>query len=132
MINNFIPNIKHSYKILKPFEFEQFNKLGIFKGTLLDKSHGFIHLCKNSTQTLNTLNKFYNFESILIVKFPNDKLTNLKFEQNKPNGDFYPHLYSNLRVEQIDDIYFLDYNKNFVDDYNKKKLIFFDEKFFFK
>jgi uncharacterized protein (DUF952 family) len=124
--SKFIHDIKYSYKILKPFEFEQFYAFGIFTGTQLDKSHGFIHLCKNPTQIANTICKFYYFESVKIVKFSNDKLVNLKFEHNKPGGEFYPHLYSHLTTEQIDNVYLLGYDKEQSNEY-ENKLKFLDK-----
>jgi uncharacterized protein (DUF952 family) len=109
--------IKFSYKVLKPFELHRFYADGIFSGNQLDKSHGYIHLCGNLTQTKNIIHKFYQFESVKILQFPNHKLIDLKFEQNKPGGEFYPHLYSKLLIEDIEKIYSIDFDENNINEY---------------
>lgn len=110
----------NSYKILKPFELQQFFNHGIFAGTVLDKKSGFIHLCKDLKQTKQTIWKFYQYESIKILQLPNDKLFGLKFESNGPGRELYPHLYSKLIIEHIEKIYSIDFDENQFNSYEKK------------
>ena len=92
----------------------------------MDKKHGFIHLCKDLTQTKNTINKFYRFESVKILQLNNDKLFNLKFEQNKPNGEFYPHLYSQLSINDIHSTHTIHFNENDINEYYRTLSMLFD------
>ena len=120
MSNRFISNIKYSYKILKPFELQLFYRDSIFAGTTLDKSHGFIHLCRDITQTKKIIWRYYQYESIKILQFPNDKLVGLKFEQNIPSRELYPHLYSPLTTRHINNIYSIDFDENQINMYEEK------------
>ena len=108
---------KFSYKVLKPHELELFYKNRIFTGTSLDKLSGFIHLSKDLSKANKIIHKFYHHESIRILQLSNDKLCDLRYEQNKTGGDFYPHLYSKLFIESIKSIYSIDFDENKVNSY---------------
>ena len=86
------------YKVLRPFEWDEFQKNKIFKGSAHDLRDGFIHLSLE-TQLEFVINNFFQDENqIYILSF--DKLDNIKWEEAS-NGEKFPHLYDTLKIEEI-------------------------------
>ncbi len=86
------------YKILRPDEWSEFQKLKIFSGSIHDKRDGFIHL-SSANQLDFVIQNFFKDEPLLyIICFEN--LSDIKWEKAS-NGDSFPHLYNTLKLEDI-------------------------------
>lgn len=90
------------YKILLPSEWKSFQETKIFKGSPLDQKDGFIH---NSTleQRTDIQEKFFKDQEVVILKIDVSKIQPgcLKFEENKPGGNVYPHIYGDIPFEAV-------------------------------
>lgn len=96
-------NMKPVYKILRQFEWEEFNKNGDFVGSKDDIRDGFIHLA-TAEQVPRIVNKYFSKERpLFIVKFSNVNFLEQLIWEVSGSGDLYPHLYSTrILVEDID------------------------------
>jgi len=90
------------YKITPTDSFDASHLDNCIKLSSLDRNSQFIH-ASYGTQVLQTLNKFFQeSKDILIVEFDKTSLkdinSTLKNEQNKPDGEFFPHIYGTQKI----------------------------------
>ena len=93
------------YKILLPSEWDEFQTLGRFDGSPLDRSSGFIH-CSSRTQVAGTAARVFGGQPELVVVALDTSLlgSSLRWE-DAVNGGPYPHIYAALSAEAVTAIY---------------------------
>ena len=102
---------KFIYKICKISEWNSAQKKKFFSGTKKDLVDGFIHL-SNKSQIKSTLKKYFsNKNNLILLKINTSKLNNLIFEKSKV-GNFFPHLYSDLNLNNVKKTYKIILKKN--------------------
>ena len=102
-------NLKFIFKIMYKEEWQKAKQIGVYNGSDKDKMDGFIHFSEED-QVLQTLKKYYQKkENLILLKVNAFKLENLFWEQAS-NGDMYPHLYSSLDINNIEDEFELTLN----------------------
>jgi uncharacterized protein (DUF952 family) len=90
------------YKIIPIDSFDPTRLDNCITLSALDRDSQFIH-ASYGTQVLQTLKKYFqDNKDILIVEFDETLLKNvnstLKNEQNKPDGEFFPHIYGTQKI----------------------------------
>tara|TARA_S200000501_G_scaffold251743_1_gene235900 strand:+ start:970 stop:1320 length:351 start_codon:yes stop_codon:yes gene_type:complete len=104
-------NLKHIFKILDKEEWNNAKKDGNFSGSSKDIKDGYIHFSEEE-QVQETLKKYYyKQENLILLKVHTLNLEHLVWE-NGSNGDMYPHLYSTLDIENVEDEFELILNKD--------------------
>ncbi len=94
--------IDYVYKICTKKEWDILKNNKFWKGTKIDIEDGFIHL-SNREQVNKTLNKYFSKQkNLVLITLKTDLLKNLIWEKSK-NGEIFPHLYSNLLIENVFD-----------------------------
>jgi uncharacterized protein (DUF952 family) len=90
------------YKIVLPEDIELSNKHSCVKLSKLDHDSGFIHAAYGNQVEPIVAKFFKDASTILIVKLDKQALANqgteVKNEQNKPNGEFFPHLHGKQQI----------------------------------
>ena len=99
------------YKILTLDEWEDASKTG-FVVTELDKKDGFVHL-STSSQLAVTLSFFFaQHKQVVLLQLTQDEIKDaLVFEAPVPEGErsgLFPHLYSELAVNQVSQVWHLE------------------------
>ena len=99
------------YKILTLKEWENASQMG-FVVTELDKKDGFIHL-STSSQLAVTLSFFFaQHKHVVLLQLTQDKIKDaLVFEAPVPKdgrSGLFPHLYSELAVNQVSQVWYLE------------------------
>ena len=99
------------YKILTLKEWENASKMG-FIVTELDKKDGFVHL-STSSQLAVTLSFFFaQHKQVVLLQLTQDEIKDaLVFEAPVPVGErsgLFPHLYSELAVNQVSQVWHLE------------------------
>ena len=104
-------NLKYIFKILDKEEWNKAKKDGNFSGSSKDIKDGYIHFSEEE-QVQETLRKYYDKqENLISLKVHTLNLEHLVWE-NGSNGDMYPHLYSTLDIENVEDEFELILNKD--------------------
>ena len=99
------------YKICSLPEWNSFKKRKKFKGTKQDILDGYIHM-SNKSQIKKTLKKYYlKKDKLILIKIKTSKLENLIWEKST-DGILFPHLYSDLNLENLKNIYKILLQKN--------------------
>lgn len=94
------PDSTMIYKICTPEEWDSFQKNGSFEGNALDLRDGFIHL-SHAHQVQRIAQKYFPTESIILLDIlPDTGLGDMRWEPSS-TGDLYPHLYGNLKIENV-------------------------------
>tara|TARA_B100000401_G_scaffold58655_1_gene34162 strand:- start:1 stop:372 length:372 start_codon:yes stop_codon:yes gene_type:complete len=102
-------NLEFIFKIIHKDEWQKAKQDGKYNGSDKDKKDGYIHFSEED-QVPETLKKYYqNKENLILLKVNAFKLEHLLWEQAS-NGDMYPHLYSPLDVENVEDEFELSLN----------------------
>ena len=102
-------NLEFIFKIIHKDEWQKAKQDGKYNGSDKDKKDGYIHFSEED-QLPETLKKYYqNKENLILLKVNAFKLEHLLWEQAS-NGDMYPHLYSPLDVENVEDEFELSLN----------------------
>ena len=88
-------------KLLRAAEWAAFQRDGVFAGSPDDLRDGFIHL-STPEQAPGTAAKWFAGEAgVMALTFDADELaTDLKWEPSR-GGQFFPHLYRPLRLEEL-------------------------------
>ena len=101
------------YKILRANEWENASSTGKIV-TDLDNEDGFIHL-STAIQLAATLSLFFqDFDEVFLLQLDLDKLDKDKLLYEEPNPSegkrksAFPHLYSELRTDQIANVWTLE------------------------
>lgn len=103
--------IKFVYKICTESEWLNFKKKKFFHGTKKDLFDGYIHM-SNKHQIKKTLRKhFFKKKNLILLKIKTPKLKNLIWERLK-GDEFFPHLYSNLNIKNVEKYYKISLKKN--------------------
>ena len=90
-------------------EWQKAKQIGVYNGSDKDKKDGFIHFSEED-QVQETLKNYYQKkENLILLKVNAFKLENLFWEQVS-NGDMYPHLYSSLDINNVEDEFELTLN----------------------
>lgn len=100
------------YKITPISKFDINNKSNCLELSDLDIKSGFIHASKGP-QVLKILNRFFaNETEVYLLELDQDKLKensfDIRIEQNKKGGDYFPHIYSenkNFPLEVVEKIF---------------------------
>ena len=102
------------YKICSKNEWIDAKKLGIFKGYGIDVQDGFIHF-SSKKQVKETARLHFDKKVNLVLLEIDSNLLNIKWEKSR-NGELFPHLYDNLPINSILEVYDLklDTNNNHV------------------
>lgn len=89
------------FKILRTDEWKAFQKSGVFTGSPVDLSDGFIHFSFRN-QVEETARRHFADESELhLVACNGDSFSDkLKLEPSR-GGDLFPHLYGQLRISDV-------------------------------
>ncbi len=92
----------HIFKIFTQAEWGQFQQNGVFEGSALDKSDGFIHISAGP-QLQGTLDKWYtNGAAVVIAAIdPANLEAHLKWEVSRDGAEF-PHYYAPLEMAHIE------------------------------
>ena len=102
---------KFIYKICSKFEWSNFQKKKIFRGTKQDIADGYIHF-SDKNQVKSTLKRhFFGQDKLILLKVDTSKLENLIWEKSTGNKIF-PHLYSYLILKRVKKIYKIRLKKN--------------------
>ena len=92
--------IDYVYKICTKKEWEFFKEKKTWQGSNKDIDDGFIHL-SDREQVNQTLKRYFsNQKNLVLLILKTDTLTNLIWEKST-NNEKYPHLYSNLVLENV-------------------------------
>ena len=88
------------YKICTKKEWDDFKYIKSWNGTEKDIKDGFIHLSKKD-QVKQTLNRYFlKQKDLILLVLKTENLNNLIWEKST-DGDRFPHLYSNLELDNI-------------------------------
>lgn len=88
---------------------ENANK-GVYFGSQLDKSDGFIHLSTLGQVAQTFALYFQGVSDLIIVEIDADFFgENIKWEKSR-NGELFPHLYGILEMEAVRKIHEVEYN----------------------
>ena len=103
--------LKYIFKILDKNEWNNAKKTGNFSGSVQDLKDGYIHFSEKE-QVHETLKKHYDKqENLILLKVHTLNLKHLVWE-NASNGYMYPHLYSTLDIDNVEEEFELILNKN--------------------
>ncbi len=103
--------IKFIYKICTTSEWLNFKRKRIFYGTKKDLFDGYIHM-SNKNQIKKTLRKhFFKKKKLILLKIKTSKLKKLIWERST-RDEFFPHLYSNLNIKNVEKFYKITLKKN--------------------
>jgi len=98
------------YKIITADDWQKSLSQATLPWSLADERDGFIHFSTHG-QVFATLNKHFSGQTgLFLLEVPTHLLPpriqeKLKWEQNTPEGDTYPHLYANLPMESVTNVY---------------------------
>jgi len=93
-------NLKYIYKIIDKEELKKAKLSGVYIGSFKDIQDGYIHF-SGQDQVLSTLKKYYSgIENLILLKIETLNLDHLVWEQAS-DGNFFPHLYSQLNLSNI-------------------------------
>lgn len=101
------------YKILTAREWQQFQVDGIFAGAPVDKADGFMHFSAREQVAETARKHFAGQTQLVLCGVDEDKLGDLLRWEVSRGGDKFPHLYSTLKIDQVETTQTLD---NFLSD----------------
>ena len=88
------------YSVLDEKEWSYFNRNKIFCGNLLDRKSGYIHLSKYN-QLKSTIEIYFPKKKIVILKIDVDNLREKLVWEKSRDGEYFPHLYDKLILENV-------------------------------
>ena len=89
------------YKIVPRSLWEKAEAEGVFTGAPIDLEDGYIHFSTASQVAQTAALHFAGQADLLLVAIDGDRLGDaLKYEPSR-GGDLFPHLYGDLRLEQV-------------------------------
>ena len=98
------------YKIVPMDDWQQSLSQETLPLSEIDQKDGFIHF-STKAQVHKTLNKFFDGQTGLFLleidteALPAETTAQLKWEKNTPEGDTYPHLYGDLPMQNVGNVY---------------------------
>lgn len=89
------------YKILSRAEWEAFKSSGVFEGSAIDQTDGYIHF-SYAHQANETARKYFSGQPDLMIFAAEANNLGVSFK-NEPSrgGDLFPHLYASLALSQV-------------------------------
>ena len=88
------------YKVFRPAEFAALEQHGSSRGSAADLADGYIHL-STASQLPGTLARHFAGETPLhLLALDSQSLAELRWEPSR-GGDLFPHLYRELRQQDI-------------------------------
>lgn len=98
------------YKILKCAEWESAVAHGVFRGSPVDVSDGFIHFSAAHQLRETARRHFAGFADLVLAAVEAEALGSaLKWEESR-GGDLFPHLYAPLDVKKVHSVAPLPWN----------------------
>ena len=95
-------NLEFIFKVIDKEEWQKAKQTGTYGGSEKDIKDGYIHFSEED-QVEETLKKHYpKKENLVLLRVNAFKLEHLLWEQAS-NGDMYPHLYSPLNINNVED-----------------------------
>ena len=92
--------IDYVYKICTKDEWDNFKQKKSWEGSKNDINDGFIHL-SDRDQVNKTLKRYFsNQKNLILLILKTDTLSKLVWEETT-NGEKFPHLYSNLHLDNV-------------------------------
>ncbi|WP_137702395.1 DUF952 domain-containing protein [Marimonas lutisalis] len=89
------------YKIFRTDEFRTFLEKGHTAGAPVDLADGFVHLSKGDQVRETAARHFKGEDGLYLLAIDADKLGDaLRWEASR-GGDLFPHLYRDLRIEDV-------------------------------
>ena len=98
------------YKICSKDEWIEAKNLGVFKGFGIDIEDGFIHF-SSKKQVRETARLHFANKANLVLLEIDSNLLDIKWEESR-NGELFPHLYDNLSINSIIEVYNLELDTN--------------------
>jgi uncharacterized protein (DUF952 family) len=88
------------FKILDTKEWKAAQDAGVYNGSAVDKTDGFVHLSTSAQLAITLTKHFAKADNLTLVAIDTDLLSSaLKWE---PSGeDSYPHLYGDLQMSAV-------------------------------
>jgi uncharacterized protein (DUF952 family) len=83
------------YKILSAEEWSDAVASGQFDGSAVDHADGFIHLSDGNQVRETAARHFKDRQGLVLVAFPDDRLSGLKWEPSR-GGALFPHVYGSI------------------------------------
>ena len=80
------------YKILSDAEWRMSQSRGVFEGSAVDLTDGFIHLSSSTQMRETAARHFAGQDGLVLVGFREEDLPNLKWEPSR-GGDLFPHVH---------------------------------------
>ncbi len=89
------------YKLLPDELWKAALAAGIFRGSPLDLSDGYIHLSTSEQVRETARRHFFDVASLLLVEVETERLgSSLRWEPSR-GGDLFPHLYGPLELSSV-------------------------------
>ncbi len=93
------------FKIVTRTEWEEAKTEGTFRGSEVDFADGYIHFSSRNQLQETAEKHFAGQEDLLLVAVSEDKLgDSIRWEESR-GGQLFPHLYSDLMVSQVDEVW---------------------------
>lgn len=80
------------YKILPADQWDAAQAVGLFTGSAVDLTDGFIHLSTDAQMRETAARHFAGQDGLVLVGFREEDLPNLRWEPSR-GGDLFPHVY---------------------------------------
>jgi uncharacterized protein (DUF952 family) len=95
------PNLTILYKIMTQAQWSNAQALGVFTGSNVDISDGFIHLSAAHQVRMTAAKHFANQTDLVLVSIAEESLRGaLKWEISR-GGDLFPHHYGTLPIDSV-------------------------------
>jgi uncharacterized protein (DUF952 family) len=95
------PNLTILYKIMTRAQWSNAQALGMFTGSNIDISDGFIHLSAAHQVRMTAAKHFANQTDLVLVSIAEESLRGaLKWETSR-GGDLFPHHYGTLPIDSV-------------------------------
>ena len=101
---------KYIYKICDQKTWKNAEEKGVFKGSGIDLTDGFIHFSTSEQVKETARLHFKGVKNLLLVKVNTEKLE-IKWEASR-NNKLFPHLYDVLHLSNVVSVFELKLDKN--------------------
>ena len=101
---------KYIYKICDQKTWEIAEKKGVFKGSGIDLTDGFIHFSTSEQVNETAKLHFKGIKNLLLIKVNTEKLE-IKWETSR-NNKLFPHLYDVMQLNNVVSVFELKLDKN--------------------
>ena len=101
---------KYIYKICDQKIWEIAEEKGVFKGSGIDLTDGFIHFSTSEQVNETAKLHFKGIKNLLLIKVNTEKLE-IKWETSR-NNNLFPHLYDIMQLSNVISVFELKLDKN--------------------